>query len=163
VCTYLEIYNYATPPSKMRSRNLPRDISIRDASVSAHAEDTVKTGSSAFGSGDKNQEKNQAVFVCKHSTFLVVPSSPWTRCRHLAPSHEFPNRRCLTFDLTLRYPTNATDIKRPARRGGRPRCTAPRRAVPRHIFHGRADERPCSMYISIPPLRGVRDDFICKE
>lgn len=40
---------------------------------------------------------------------------------------------------------------------------ASRRVASRHIFHGRADGRPCSMYISIPPLRGVRDDFICKE
>lgn len=37
------------------------------------------------------------------------------------------------------------------------------RVRPRHIFHGMADGRPCSMYISIPALRGVWDDFICKE
>lgn len=30
-----------------------------------------------------------------------------------------------------------------------------RRVASRHIFHGRADGRPCSMYISIPPLRGM--------
>lgn len=29
------------------------------------------------------------------------------------------------------------------------------RVASRYIFHGRADGRPCSMYISIPPLRGM--------